>query len=138
MKDQGVTETYIRIQCVTNPYFITWGLCSAVYRVVLHTAAIVLSVLTRKVEVTVLNDGKYTTTAVYISTCLIVALLLVVSLLGSYRNTSVSLVATFEFLDAMVFLSFAFIPKVSHTSKLSLANNKCMLLFAGYSIVQRP
>ena len=138
MKDQGVTETYIRIQCVSNIYFIAWGFCSGFYRIVLHTAAIVLSILTRKVEVTVLNDGKYTTIAIYISSCLMVALLLVVFLLSNYRNTSVSLVATFGFLDAMAFLSLAFIPKVSHTQKLSIAINKCMLLFAGYSIVQRP
>ena len=114
-QDQGVTETYFRLQCVSNAYFIAWGMVSGIYRIVLHTAAIVLSILTRKVEVSVLNDGKYTRIAIYISSVLMIAILLVVFLLSSYRNTSVSLVATFDFLDAMVFLSLTFVPKVSRT-----------------------
>lgn len=104
---------YERLQCVSNIYYIAWGAIAGIYKTILHTAAVILSFLTRKVAVDVLNDSKYTAAGIYISTGLTIFLVLVVFTLANYRNASVAAVSTFIFLDSVVFLGLTFIPKVS-------------------------
>ena len=106
--------TYERLQCVSNIHSIIWGTVGIIYKTILHTTAVILSFLTRKVEVNVLNDSKYTAAGVYTSTGLTILLVLVIFTLANYRNASVAAVSTFIFLDSVVFLGLTFIPKVSY------------------------
>ena len=78
----------------------------------MHTAAIILAVRTRNIEVEAVNDAKEIKITVCISTVLIIIVGVLVILLENYPNASAIGVGMCVYLECITFLGFIFIPKV--------------------------
>ena len=109
---QEVTELFCIFRCGINGFIIAWSILSAIFKGLIHLAAIVLTFFTRKVKVDALNDYKYTLAIIHISTVLNVLLVLAFFVFVNYQNAAVVSFSTLTFLDSFFFLVLTFIPKV--------------------------
>ena len=78
-----------------------------------QVAAIVLAIQTRRVKVKVLNDSKYIIALIYISTVVLLLLIVVTFTLGVLNNVNEVLVSGAFLISTTAFLSLTFIPKVN-------------------------
>ena len=83
------------------------------YLVLLQIVGIILAFQTRKVKINILNDSKSVAALVYISSIVLVVIVLVTLILRSYINISAALFSAGIIILATVFLIFTFVPKVS-------------------------
>ena len=79
----------------------------------MQVAAIVLAIQTRRVKVKVLNDSKYIIALIYISSVVLLLLIVVTFSLGVLNNVNEVLVSGAFLISATAFLSLIFIPKVN-------------------------
>ena len=68
---------------------------------------------TRKVKINVLNDSKVVTMLIYISSIVLVVIVLVTFILRNYINVSAAVHSGGVIVLATVFLILIFVPKVS-------------------------
>ena len=83
------------------------------YLVLLQIVGIILAFQTRKVKINVLNDSKSVAALVYISSIVLIVIVLVTFILRSYINISAALFSTGIIVLSTVFLLLMFVPKVS-------------------------
>ena len=83
------------------------------YLVLLQIVGIILAFQTRKVKINVLNDSKSVAALVYISSIVLIVIVLVTFILSSYINISAALFSTGIIVLSTVFLILMFVPKVS-------------------------
>ena len=84
-----------------------------IYLALLQIVGIVLAFQTRKVKIRVLNDSKFVAALVYISSIVLVVIVLITFILRSYINISAALFSGGIMILATVFLVLMFVPKVS-------------------------
>ena len=84
-----------------------------IYLALLQIVGIVLAFQTRKVKIRVLNDSKFVAALVYISSIVLVVIVLITFILRSYINISAALFSGGIIILATVFLVLMFVPKVS-------------------------
>ena len=83
-----------------------------VYLGLLQLVGIILAFQTRKVKIQVLNDSKSVTALIYISSIVLVVIVLVTFVLGSYNNARIALFYGGIISLATVSLMLIFVPKV--------------------------
>ncbi len=82
------------------------------YLISLQVAAVILAFKTRKVKIKVLNDSKYVAAIIYITSMVVVALIVITFALDSYIVVTEVLFSGGLILATTTFLGFIFIPKV--------------------------
>jgi gamma-aminobutyric acid type B receptor len=85
-----------------------------VYLGLLQLVGIILAFQTRKVRISILNDSKSVTALIYISSIVLVVIVLITFILRGYLNVSAAMFYGGIILLATIFLIFIFIPKVLH------------------------
>ena len=105
-------ENYYVIGCGNTIYFHIFIATTILYKLVLHAIGLVLTFYTRNVEVDVLNDYRYNTAIITVSSLLFLAVCLTVPLLFDYINWDDAVWAVNVFLLISVYLGLTFIPKV--------------------------
>ena len=107
---------YFAWQCFGNEngsLSLTWLIIIYAYLAILQLVGIVLAFQTRKVKVKVLNDAKFVTAIIYISSLVLVVLIVVILSLGSYINVSEVLFGGGILAATTVLVALIFIPKVT-------------------------
>ena len=94
----------------------TWLAIIYIYLAILQLVGIVLAFQTRKVKVKVLNDAKFITAIIYISSLVFVLLIAVTFLLGAYINVTEVLFSGGILVAITALVALIFIPKVRYTS----------------------
>ena len=87
-----------------------------IYLGLLQFVGIILAFQTRKVRINVLNDSKSVTALIYISSIVLVVIVLITFILRGYINISAGVFSGGIILLATIFLLLIFIPKVSQCS----------------------
>ena len=83
-----------------------------IYLGLLQFVGIILAFQTRKVKITVLNESKSVTALIYISSIVLVVIVLITFILRSYINLSTAVFSGGIIILATFFLGLSFIPKV--------------------------
>ena len=83
-----------------------------IYLGLLQFVGILLAFQTRKVKITVLNESKSVTALIYISSIVLVVIVLITFILRSYINLSAAVFSGGIIILATFFLGLSFIPKV--------------------------
>ena len=96
-----------------------------IYLALLQIVGIVLAFQTRKVKIRVLNDSKFVAALVYISSIVLVVIVLTTFILRNYINVSAALFSGGIIILATIFLALMFIPKVH---RLLCENHCCAAL----------
>ena len=110
-QEKGIIENYFSIKCNTIASF-SWICFLYLYLAMLQTTALVLAFKIRKVEIKVLNDSKEILAIVYITTVILVEIMLVSALLYSYRNIRLLLYYSGVLIITTVIVGLVHIPKV--------------------------
>lgn len=95
-----------------GPNDIIWIIYSYGCVVLTQIVAVVLAFRTRKVTIKALNDSKYLTIIIYLSTVIIVSMVVSAVLLDEYLNTDAGIFGGLIMLFTTVVLALTFIPKV--------------------------
>ena len=114
LQSSDILEIYSVWQCYESgsaPFYL--DLVIFIYLVLLQIVGIILAFQTRKVKINVLNDSKSVAILVYISSIVLVVIVLVTFTLRSYINISAALFSGGIIILATVFLILMFVPKVS-------------------------
>ena len=85
-----------------------------IYLALLQFVGIILAFQTRRVKINILNDSKAVASLVYISSIVLVVIVLVTFILRSYINVSAALFSGGIIVLATFFLLLMFVPKVSN------------------------
>jgi len=96
----------------------TWLVVIYVYLAILQLVGLVLAIQTRKVKIKVLNDAKLITATVYISSIVLVVLIVVTfsGVIDSYINVIEALFSGGFLVAITTFVVLIFIPKVSNST----------------------
>ena len=92
------------------PFF--FDLLIFIYLALLQIVGIILAFQTRKVKIRVLNDSKFVAALIYISSIVLVIIVLVTFILRSYINISAGIFSGGIIILATIFLILIFLPKV--------------------------
>ena len=93
---------------------IIFEIVTFLYLSLLQFAGMILAFQTRKVSIKALNDSKYVTALIYISSILLVAIALTAFLLRNYVNIKMAVFCGGIIVLATLFLVLIFIPNVSY------------------------
>ena len=113
-QSSSVLEEYTVWQCYesgSTPFIL--DLLIFIYLGLLQLVGIILAFQTRKVKIPILNDSKSVTALVYISSIVLVVIVLITFILRGYINISAAVFSGGIILLATFFLALIFIPKVS-------------------------
>lgn len=88
--------------------FFSYGLV-----VLTQVVAVILAFRTRKVNIKALNDSKYLTIIIYVSSVVIAAMLISAVLVDKYLNTDAAVFGGLIMIFTTVVLGLTFIPKVN-------------------------
>ena len=99
----------------STPFY--FDLLIFVYLGLLQLVGIILAFQTRKVKIPILNDSKSVTAFIYISSIVLVVIILVTFILHGYINVTAVLFYGGIMLLATIFLVLIFIPKVCCRTK---------------------
>ena len=97
--------------CV-NEDSIVWLAISFAYKGLLQLVAMFMAFHTRRVKIKFLNDSKEIAVIVYINSIILALLAVVEFALSRYHEVHATLVGLALLVEATVFLSLVFIPKV--------------------------
>jgi gamma-aminobutyric acid type B receptor len=113
--DLGVTINYYAWQCYGGenkaPFYYLLFIFS--YLGLLQLVGLVLAIGTRKVKISILNDSKYIAAIVYVSSLVVVVMMLVTFVSGNLQNLNEAFFSAGLLLSTYTFLGLTFIPKVS-------------------------
>ena len=113
-QSSDILEEYSVWQCYkasSAPFYL--DIIIFVYLILLQIVGIILAFQTRRVKINILNDSKSVASLVYISSIVLVVIVLVTFILRSYINVSAALFSGGIIVLATVFLLLMFVPKVS-------------------------
>ena len=108
-----IREEYSVWRCYdigSSPFY--FDLLIFIYLGLLQIVGIILAFQTRKVKIRVLNDSKFVAALVYISSIVLVVMVLTTFILRSYINISAAIFSGGIIILATIFLALMFIPKV--------------------------
>ena len=103
------------------------------YLILLQIVGIILAFQTRKVKINVLNESKVVTMLIYISSIVLVVIVLLTFILRNYINVSAAVHSGGVIVLATVFLLLIFVPKVS---SILYYKNTYRFLFCKKCVVQ--
>lgn len=103
-----------------GPRSLIWIIYSYGCVVLTQIVAFVLAFRTRKVTIKALNDSKYLTIIIYLSTVIIVAMVISAVFLDEFLNTDAGIFGGLIMLFTTVVLALTFIPKVNLLLYLSM------------------
>ena len=106
-------ENYCVWQCyesLTPPFYL--DVMIFIYLAVLEIVGIVLAFQTRKVKIPILNDSKFVAALIYISSLILIVLLLITFVVSGYLNTISGVFYGGILILASCFLGLIFVPKV--------------------------
>ena len=107
---------YVAWQCFDTALGLAWLGIIFVYLAILQLVGIVLAFQTRKVKIKMLNDAKYIAAIIYISSLVLVVLIVgTVSPIGSYINVFEVVLSGGILAATTVFEALIFIPKVRYS-----------------------
>lgn len=109
----GIREEYSVWQCYDSgsPSFVL-DLIIFIYLTLLQIVGIILAFQTRKVKITVLNDSKSVATLIYISSVVLIVIVLIKFFLRNFINVSAAVFSGGILLLATFYLILIFCPKV--------------------------
>ena len=113
MQSSAIREDYSVWQCYESgsaPF--VFDVLIFVYLNLLQLVGIILAFQTRKVKIPILNDSKSVTALIYISSIVLVVIVLITFILRGYLNVSAAMFYGGIILLATIFLIFIFVPKV--------------------------
>ena len=113
MQSSAIREDYSVWQCYelgSAPF--VFDVLIFVYLNLLQLVGIILAFQTRKVKIPILNDSKSVTALIYISSIVLVVIVLITFILRGYLNVSAAMFYGGIILLATIFLIFIFVPKV--------------------------
>lgn len=91
---------------------VVWIYIIFIYLIAQQAVGVYLAVRTRKVKIKVLNDAKYLALIIYITTLIIIVMILCSILLEDYLNADAAVFSTGLLLYSTSILVFLFVPKV--------------------------
>lgn len=103
---------YHNLVCLGPQYFI-WLVVIYGYLFLTQAVAVILAFRTRKVKIKALNDSKYLTIIIYLSTVIITVMIICVPALDNFLDIDAAVFGGLIMLFATVVLGLTFIPKVS-------------------------
>lgn len=103
---------YHNLVCLGPQYFI-WLVVIYGYLFLTQAVAVILAFRTRKVKIKALNDSKYLTIIIYLSTVIITVMIICVPALDNFLDIDAAVFGALIMLFATVVLGLTFIPKVS-------------------------
>ena len=112
-QSSSVLEEYSIWQCYksgSTSFF--FDLIIFIYLGLLQLVGIILAFQTRKVKIPILNDSKSVATLIYISSIVLVVIVLITFILRGYINVCATVFSGGIILLATFFLALIFIPKV--------------------------
>ena len=104
-------EEYI-YYCGATIIFSVFTAISTLYKIILHCIGLLLALKTRKVEIDVLNDYKYTVAIICCSTIVLLLIGIIVVLVEDISLFTL-LWNLLIFILGSIYLGFTFVPKVS-------------------------
>lgn len=129
LQEQGYTVVNKKVICnTTSITFIIYISLSMFYKVIIHVIGLILAFMTRKVNIDPLDESRYSSILIYISS-VILALVILFIFIDVETNTNSALWTTFMLIEVIAFLGLTFIPKVHQnsnqcTSVISPVHNK--------------
>ena len=102
---------YVNLVCA-GPLSLIWIFFSYGCVVVTQVVAVILAFRTRKVTIKALNDSKYLTIIIYVSSVIIALMLISAVLLQDYLNIDAAVFGGLIILFTTVVLGLTFVPKV--------------------------
>lgn len=113
MQSEGITINFCTYECYNGRVLpLAYTGVSFIYQVLLQVAAFVLALMTRKVQIKVLNDSKEIAVIIYTTSVVLLALAVITFGLSSYLIVTEALFSGGEMLATTVVLFFLFVPKV--------------------------
>ena len=97
--------------CLNNDA-IVWLIISYAYKGLLQLVAMFMAFHTRRVKIKVLNDSKQIAIIVYVNSIILALLTVVEFALSRYHEVHTALFGLAMLVEATVFLSLVFLPKV--------------------------
>lgn len=122
-------ELYCFYSCGSSIYLKIRAVLTILYKFVLHVGTIALAIRIHRFKVPAIDDFKYISSLVYITSGLTVIIGITAFLLGNYPNVYSSIFALCIWIDATAFLGLTFIPKVNNDLLPILLMSKCVFLF---------
>ena len=119
LQEKGIIENYVVINCYSRASFY-WRLFLYLHLGILQTSALVLAFKTRSVNIRVLYDSKAISASVFITSPIIVGLIIVTIALQDYMSLSGFFYYGLVMLSTAVFEGLVFVPKVSNGLCLSI------------------
>ena len=99
----------------SNQNTTVWIAISFAYKGLLQLGAIFMAFTTRKVSIKALNDTKENCAIIYINSIILTVLIVTHLALSDHRDAYTALFGLAVFMEATLFLTVVFIPKVKKT-----------------------
>ena len=112
IQNQGVIQEYYISVCGSTVYYLIWTCLSIVYKLILHIIGLVLAFLIRKIEISALNDSKYSALLIYCSSFVLILIIIIIPTNVDKPNVVISLWSVIIFVVILMFLGLTFVPKV--------------------------
>lgn len=122
-QENGTLLSYHNLVC-SGPRDIIWIAVTYGYILITHLVAVVLAVLTRKINIKALNDYKYISAITYVSFVLLVTMLVSAITLDEYLNADAAVFSGVLFIFSTVVLTLTFIPKVRYCNYIYVVANR--------------
>ena len=111
LQDEGINISHFVFVCVTNESII-WLVISFAYKGLLQIVAMFMAFHTRNVKIQSLNEAIEIAGLVYINTIILVVVVVAGFAFNDYHDTHASLYGLAMIVDATLFLTLTFVPKV--------------------------
>lgn len=111
-QEDGIVIRHLSYSCYRFAATI-WLIVLYVFLALLQIVAIVFALQTRKVKIKALNESKEVTVIIYVSSIILVGLVIVSFALRSYKNVTEALFSGGLIAANTTFLLVVFVPKVS-------------------------
>ena len=116
----GITYTNYVYIC-KNDDAIVWLAISYAYKGLLQLVAMFMAFHTRRIKIRVLNDSKEIAAIVYINSIILALLVVIDFTLSKYHEVHTALCGLGLLVEATVFLSLVFLPKVKQNSPMGMS-----------------
>lgn len=96
-----------------GPRDLIWIIVLYAYLLITQLIAVILAFKTRKVEIEILNDAKYVALIIYITTIIVIIMIVCAVLLSNYLNADGAVFGGLLYIFITTVLMIVFVPKVS-------------------------
>jgi gamma-aminobutyric acid type B receptor len=109
--ERSVYQEHFIYRCYISEYSIIWLCLLFLYLGILQVIALVMAVQTRKVRIKILNDSKEVAAIIYITSIILIGVVIIMFSLSNFLNTQEALLNMGFILGSFVILAIIFIPK---------------------------